>query len=92
MLKFSLANNKAGATIIKIHHDFGDFKFYLVPDENSNKSFSWHSEPNITDTQAGDYIATEAAKAVAAFAKRPTEKMSFQEMVACLQNAQRLEQ
>ena len=92
MLKFSLASSKTGETIIKIHHDFGDFKFYLVPDENNNKSYSWHAEPTITDPQAGDYIATEAAKALASFAKRPTEHMSFNEMVACLQNAERLAQ
>ena len=92
MLKFSLATGKTGTTIIKIHHDFGNFKFYLVPDENNNKSFSWHSEPKITDTQAGDYIATEAAKAIASFAKRPAEHMSFNEMVTCLQNAERLAQ
>lgn len=92
MLKYSLTTSKDGRTIIKIHHEFGDFKFYLVPDEKDKNAFSWASFPQLPDTQAGDYIAREAAKSIATFAKSQSGKMSFDEMVACLKNAQRMEQ
>lgn len=90
MLKYSLTTSKAGKTIIKIHHEFGDFKFYLVPHESDKKSFGWASSPQINDEQAGDFIAREAAKSIAEFAKSETGVMSFNEMVAALKNAQKL--
>ena len=76
--------------MIKIHHDFGDFKFYLVPDEKDNNGYAWKSYPEFNDEKVGNYIAREAASSIAHFAKSETGKMSFHEMVAALKNAQRM--
>lgn len=90
MLKYSLTTSKEGKTIIKIHHDFGDFQFYLIPHPKKDDSFSWVTSPRIKDTKAGDFIAREAAKSIATYAKSPTADMSFKEMVASLKNAEKL--
>lgn len=90
MLRYSLTRCKKGREIIKIHHEFGDFKFYLVPDDKDKNGFSWQSHPSIDDDKAGNYIAVEAAKSIAQFAKNDADAISFDEMVAALKNAQRM--
>lgn len=87
MLQYSLATAKNGKTIIKIHHDFGEFSFYLVPDPEHPESFGWASDPVIHDKKIGDKIALEAANSIAHFTRNPIEKMSFGEMVVALKNA-----
>ena len=87
MLKYSLATAKSGQTIIKIHHDFGDFNFYLVPDPQHPDSFGWASDPMIKDKKVGDSIALKAATSIAHFTRNTPGEMSFGEMVVALKNA-----
>ena len=92
MLQYSLATAKNGKTIIKIHHDFGDFNFYLVPDPQHPDSFGWASDPIIKDKKVGDRIAFEAAASIANFTKSRAGSMSFGEMVVALKNAAEIAQ
>lgn len=90
MIQYSLTTSKDGNTRIKIHHDLGDFKFFLTPDEHDGKGFSWSSTPEIEDKKAGDLLARQAARSIAEFAKSDLSIMSFDEMVAHLRRAEKL--
>lgn len=92
MLQYSLTTAKNGKTIIKIHHNFGKFNFYLVPDPQHPESFGWASDPVIKDKRVGDKIAFEAASSIAHFTKNTPGSMSFGEMVVALKNAAEIAQ
>ena len=92
MLRYSLATAKTGKTIIKIHHNFGDFSFYLMPDPEHPESFGWASDPMIKDKKIGDKIALEAATSIAHYTKNKPGTLSFGEMVAALRNAAEIAQ
>ncbi|GEM_PF-5530116 len=87
MLQFSLATAKNGKTIIKIHHDFGAFNFYIVPDPNNPESFGWASDPLIKDKKIGDKIAIRAVKSIAQFTRNDPNNLSFSDMVNALRSA-----
>ena len=87
MLQYSLATAKNGKTIIKIHHDFGNFNFYLVPDPNNPESFGWASDPLIKDKKVGDMIAIRAAKSIAQYTRNNPDNLSFSDMVNALRSA-----
>lgn len=92
MLQYSLTTAKNGKTIIKIHHDYGAFSFYLVPDPNQPESFGWASDPLIKDKKIGDKIALQAAKDIAQFTRNEPGSLSFGEMVVALRNASEIVQ
>lgn len=92
MLQYSLTTAKNGKTIIKIHHDYGAFSFYLVPDPNHPESFGWASDPLIKDKKIGDKIAFQAAKSIAQFTRNEPGSLSFGEMVVALRNASEVAQ
>lgn len=86
-MQYSLATSKDGQTIIKIHHNFGAFDFYLTPDAEKKNGFGWASDPMISDTKLGQSIANIAAKSIARFAKKEFNNISFGEMKNALEIA-----
>lgn len=90
-MRFSLARSKKGEKIIKIHHDFGEFNFYLMPTpKGTDGLFAWTSDPKIKDENLGRMIAMHAAKAIAKFSKQNPETMSFEDMKEALTNAEKI--
>lgn len=86
MIQYSLATAKNNETIIKVHHDYGDFNFYIIPSEDDKSAYSWASDPVIKDKKIGDIIAQRAVQSIAIFAKNNKE-MTFKEMLAALKQA-----
>ncbi len=87
MIQYSLATAKNNETIIKVHHDYGDFSFYIIPSKDNDAAYSWASDPVIKDKKVGDIIANQAVQSIALFAKSDTKEMSFKEMLAALKQA-----